>query len=182
MGKERKSKEKKGCLPGCLFGSILIIVLVAVLAVFGYLNRYTILPFVSDKMGLEVSSVIPHAGSKATTGMPSEFLDKAYKIDLPQGNKTVRITTSDVPADQTYDRFLQYFQEGGWEVKKEMEALGAAPKQVENVSQYFEEEIRAAELVRDGQQLDLAVTRYNDETVGAVWHSTAMDFTTIHSE
>lgn len=175
MAKEPKSK-KKGCLTGCLLVLVIIIVLVAVLAVFGYLNRHRILPFVTDKLDLEISSVIQYAGgTEAETGMPAEFLDNAYKIDLPQGNKTAKVTTSDTPADQTYDIFIQYFKEEGWEVKKEMEAQEVASEEVESVSKYMEEELRVAELARDGRRMNLGVTRYNDETVAAVWYTPGSD-------
>ena len=170
MEKESRSK-KKGCLPGCLLVFIIIIVLLAVLAVVGYLNRHAILPFVTDKLGVEVSSVIHHVGTKAETGMPPEFLDNAYKIDMPQGGKTVKITTSNTPPDQTYDAFIQYFRQKGWDVRNEMEALEMAPEQAPAISGYIEEEIRAAELSRNGRQMGLAVTRYNEETVAAVWHT-----------
>lgn len=174
MGKEPRS-EKKGCLPGCLLVFIIIIVLLAVLAVVGYLNRHAILPFVTDKLGVEVSSVIHHVGTKAETGMPPGFLDNAYKIDMPQGDKTVKVTTSDTPADQAYDEFLQYFKQEGWEVKTEMAALEMAPEKIESVSGYMDEEIRVAELARNGRKMGLAVTRYNKETVAAVWHKPGSD-------
>ncbi|MCF8026432.1 MAG: hypothetical protein K9K82_13220 [Desulfobacteraceae bacterium] len=170
MEKESRSK-KKGCLPGCLLVFIIIIVFLAVLAVVGYLNRHAILPFITDKLGVEVSSVIHHVGTKAETGMPPEFLENAYKIDMPQGDKTVKVTTSDTPADQTYDAFIQYFKQEGWEVEEEMAALEMAPEQIESISGYMEEEIRVAELARNSRQMGLAVTRYNEETVAAVWHT-----------
>ncbi|MCF8029160.1 MAG: hypothetical protein K9K81_12410, partial [Desulfobacteraceae bacterium] len=75
------------------------------------------------------------------------------------------------PADQTYDAFIQYFKQKGWNVRKEMEALDMAPEQAAAISDYIEEEIRAAELSRNGHQMGLAVTRYNDETLAAVWHT-----------
>ncbi|MGM0787004.1 MAG: hypothetical protein ACQETG_04760, partial [Thermodesulfobacteriota bacterium] len=56
-----------------------------------------------------------------------------------------------------------------WEVEKEVEALEVAPEQLESVSRYMEEELRAAELTKDGRKMGLAVTIYNDETVAAVW-------------
>lgn len=170
MEKESRSK-KKGCLPGCLLVFIIIIVLLAVLAVIGYLNRHAILPFVTDKLGVEVSSVIHHVGTKAKTGVPPEFLDNAYKIDMPEGDKTVKVTTSDTPPDQTYDEFIQYFRQEGWEVKNEMEALEMESEHTGTISDYMEEEVRAAELSRNGREMNLAVTRYNQETVAAVWHT-----------
>ncbi|MFO7931293.1 MAG: hypothetical protein R6U97_07790 [Desulfosalsimonas sp.] len=170
MGKEKEeAPKKKGCFTGCLLVLVIIIVLAAVLAVFGYINRHSILPFVTDKLGLEVSSVIHHVGSKAEKGMPTGFQDNAYNIDLQQGDKTVRVTTSDEPAEQTYDKFIQHFTDEGWEVEKEVEALEVAPEQLESVSRYMEEELRAAELTKDGRKMGLAVTIYNDETVAAVW-------------
>ncbi|MFO7760249.1 MAG: hypothetical protein R6V20_01370 [Desulfobia sp.] len=181
MKKESRS-EKKGCLSGCLLVFVIIIVLLAVLVVVGYLNRHTVVPFVTDKLGVEVSSVIHHVSTEAKTGMPPEFLDDAYKIDMPQGDKTVKVTTSDTPADQTYDEFIQYFKQEGWEVEKEMEALEMAPEQVASASGYMEEEIRAAELARNGRQMGLAVTRYNDETVAAVWHTPGSAATESDSE
>ncbi|MFP3980414.1 MAG: hypothetical protein ACLFUY_03390 [Desulfobacterales bacterium] len=180
---EIKSRsKKKGCLPGCLLVFIIIIVLLAVLAVVGYLNRHAILPFVTDKLGMEVSSVIHHVGTKAKTGMPPEFLDNAYKIDMPQGNKTVKVTTSDTSPDQTYDEFIQYFKQEGWKVKKEMEALEMAPGQTGAISEYMEEDIKAAELSRNGRKMSFAVTRYNEETVAAVWHTPGSDSAEASSE
>lgn len=181
MKKESKS-GKKGCLSGCLVAFVIIIVLLAVLTVVIFLNRHAILPFVTDKLGVEVSSVIHHVGTKAETGMPPEFQENAYKIDLPQEDKTVKVTTSDTPADQTYDAFIQYFKQEGWEVKKEMEALEMAPEQIESVSGYMEEEIRVAELARNGRKMGLGVTRYNDETVAAVWHKPGSDSAAADSE
>ncbi|MEF8941460.1 MAG: hypothetical protein V5B78_01580 [Desulfohalobiaceae bacterium] len=163
--------KKKGCLSGCLICLLIIIVLVAVLIVVGYFYGHRILPFVSDRLGIEASSVIHHFGTKAEKGMPSQFLDNAYKIDAPKDNKIVRVTTSDVPADQTYDRFIEYFEGKGWEVKKEMQALESAPEQVDSISKYLEEELRAAELARDNQRMGLGVAKFNNETVAAVWHT-----------
>lgn len=162
--------RKKGRLPGCLLALVIIIVLVVVLVVFGYLNRHKILPFVTDKLGVEVSSVLTHVGTQAEKGMPSGFLDNAYKIDSPQGDKTIRVTTTDLSANRTYARFMEHFRDKGWEVKKELQALEAAPKQLEAVSGYMEEDLSFAELSREGRKMGLAVTRYNDETVGVVWH------------
>lgn len=142
------------------------------MAVFGYFNWHKILPFVSDKLGLQVSSVVNYLGTKAETGVPPEFLDSAYEIDSSQGDKTVRIATSDAPAYKTYDSFIQYYKEQGWRVTKEMEALEAAPEEVESVSKYLTEKLRAAELEKDdGSKMSLAVTIYNEETVGVVWYS-----------
>ncbi|MFP4531944.1 MAG: hypothetical protein ACLFNS_04600 [Desulfobacterales bacterium] len=175
MTQESKLK-KKGCLPGCLTVFVIIILLVAALAVIGYLNRHTIVPFVTDKLGMKVSSIIQFAGgTKAETGMPPQFLDKAYKIDLPQGDKTVRITTSDESADHIYDRFIQYYKEDGWEVKKEMEAMEMAPDQFASVSQYLKGKLKGAELAKNGRRMGLGVTRYNEETVAAVWRTPDAD-------
>ncbi len=171
MEKESKSK-KKGCLSGCLAAFVIIIVLVAALAVIGYLNRHTLLPFITDKLGMEVSSIVQYAGgTKAETGMPPKFLDNAYKLDLPQGDKTVRITTSDAPVDETYDRFVQYFKEDGWEVKKEMESMEVAPEQFASVSKYMKDKLKGAELASDGRRMGMGVTRYNEKTVAAVWQT-----------
>ncbi|MCF8094323.1 MAG: hypothetical protein K9J79_03085, partial [Desulfobacteraceae bacterium] len=116
------------------------------------------------------------------TGMPSRFLDNAYKIDLPQGEKTIKVTTSDAPADQTYESFIQYFREKGWEVRKEMEALEVASKQLKSVPENLEEEVRVAQLSRDGRRMNLGVTRYNNETVAAVWYTTGPDSETAEPE
>ena len=170
MENENESKSgKKGCLFGCLL-ILVIIVLLVVLVVFGYFNRHKILPFVTDKLGVEVSSVLNHVGTKTDSGMPSDFLGNAYKIDSPQGDKTVRVTTTDVPANRTYARFIRHFRDKGWEVKKELQALEEAPKQLQAVSGYMEEDLSVAELVREGRKMGVAVTSYNDETVGVVWH------------
>ncbi|MGM0452425.1 MAG: hypothetical protein ACQERN_04580 [Thermodesulfobacteriota bacterium] len=172
---ESKSK-KKGCLSGCLTAFVIIIILIAALAVIGYFNRHTILPFITDKLGMEVSSIVQYAGgTKTETGMPPQFLNNAYKIDLPQGDKTIRITTSDVPVDETYDRFIQYFKEDGWEVKKEMEAMEVAPEQFASVSKYLEDELKGAELTRNGRRMGMGVTRYNEKTVAAVWQAQGTD-------
>lgn len=180
MENEAKPK-KKGCLSGCLISLLIIIVLLAVLIVVGYLNRHRILPFASDKLGLEISSVIHHFGSNAEKGMPSEFLDNAYKIDATEGEKIVKVTTSNVPAAQTYDRFIEYFKEKGWEVRKKMKTLEGTPEQVESISKYMEEELRAAELARDSQRMGLGVARYNEETVAAIWHPPISDSEAAHS-
>ena len=146
------------------------------MAVIGYLNRHTLLPFITDKLGMEVSSIIQYAGgTKAKTGMPPQFLNKAYKIDLPQGDKTVRITTSDTPVDETYDRFIQYFKQDGWQVKKEMASMEMAPEQFSTVSKYMKDKLKGAELARDSLRMGLGVTRYNEETVAAVWQTPGAD-------
>lgn len=72
MEKESEPK-KKGSLAGCLLVSFIMLLLLAGMVVFGYLNRYTILPFVTDKLGVEISSVLDHVGTKAETGMPPGF-------------------------------------------------------------------------------------------------------------
>ncbi|MFP4040455.1 MAG: hypothetical protein ACLFS7_07925 [Desulfosudaceae bacterium] len=167
--KQDSEKKKMGCLAGCLIGIIIMILLVTALVVFGYLNRDKLLPFIAEKAGAEVSTVIKYAGEKAETGMPSEFMDRAYKIDIPGEDKTVKVTTSDEPAEQTYDKFMQYYQDRGWKVAKEAEALQTAPEQMESVAEYMQENIRIAELEKDGQKMSLAVGRFDEETVAAVW-------------
>ncbi|MFP4193951.1 MAG: hypothetical protein ACLFRO_03325 [Desulfobacterales bacterium] len=171
MEEEAAPKKKKGCLFGCLTVTVIILVLVIGLAVFGYLNRDKLLPFIAEKAGAEVSTVIKYAGEKAETGMPSEFMDRAYRIDIPGEDKTVKITTSEEPAEQTYDKFIQYYQDSGWKVNKEAEALQTAPEQMEQAAEYMQENTRIAELEKDGQKMTLAVGRFDEETVAAVWHA-----------
>lgn len=167
---QQAPKKKKGCLGGCLTVIVIVIVLVAGLAVFGYLNRHKIMPFITEKTGIEVSTAIKYLGTKAETGMPSEFMDNAYEIEIPGRDKTVTVATSDAPVDRTYDRFIQHYRERGWEVSKEAEALETAPEQMEPVAGYIRENTKIAELEKDGRKMGLAVGGFNEETIAAVWH------------
>ncbi|MCF8111414.1 MAG: hypothetical protein K9J85_07980 [Desulfobacteraceae bacterium] len=166
---QQAPKKKKGCLGGCLTVIVIVIVIVAGLAVFGYLNRHRIMPFITEKTGIEVSTAIKYIGTKAETGIPSEFMDRAYKIEIPGEDKTVKVTTSDAPVDRTYDIFIQHYRKRGWEVSKEVEALQTAPEQMEPVAGYIRDNTKIAELEKDGRKMGLAVGGFNEETVAAVW-------------
>ncbi len=179
VGKKARS-GKKGCLIGCLLATVIVFLLVAG-SIYAYFNMHKILPFAMARMGVDVATVIQHAGVEAETGMPSEFLGKAYKINLPRQEGILKVASVDVSVGEAYDKFIDYFKSDGWEIKDEFEVLRGTPEVVTSFSGYMDE-LSAAELEKDGRKAVLAVIAYQNETVGIVWHPQKDDARTAVSK
>ncbi len=179
--KNDSKPQKKGCLLGCLAAVIVAVLLVVGLFVLGYLNRHKILPLIMEKTDIEVVTVMQHMGTEVESGLPSEFLDDAYQIDLPRREGTVKVASVEGSVDQTYGRLLEYYEGEGWEVDEEVEVLKDAPEHVESFSKHAGE-WKAAELAKDDKKMGVAVTTYRDETLGIVWHSPAEEAETAVPE
>ena len=165
---EKGGKRKKGCLAGCLIIIAVFAVILAGVSIFGYLNRHRLLPAAMSLFNVKASTVIESMGTPIEEGVPSAYLERAYEINLPHQDTPVKLAVSDTPVYDKYDEYISHFREEGWSVSEQAEVLRGVPEELEHFSSHIEE-LKLAKLERNGEGINVAVTRYGGETVAAVW-------------
>jgi hypothetical protein len=160
--------KKKGCL-----GIFLVIALIVIgVLIFGYLNRHKIFACASEKLGLEAVTILENRGTKVQSGLPPGFLNKAYRIDLPEGKGTFKIASVSISREEAYSKLVEYYESEGWKLKSEAdimeESLEESLEEITPVAA-LTKELEVAELEKGGKKMRIAVSRYGNETLGIVW-------------
>ncbi|GEM_PF-3519865 len=163
-----KESKKKGCFSGCLIIFAVFSVILLGVFVYGYFNRYKILPRAMNIAGVEIDTIASFMGEEIDSGLPAEFTDRAYRIEIPEAQGRLKISSSDTPVDEKYNKFVDYFSEEGWVFLEEFESVSDAPGQLGHFSKYLQD-MKAARMQRGDERISVFVSRYNDETIGAVW-------------
>ncbi len=163
-----RGKKKKGCLPGCLVVLCILVFLGMAGSLLFYRNRHKILPSAMRIFNVEATRILGTMGTPVKDGLPPEFLENTYEIQLPHEEVSLKVSATRTPPEETYDLLIEFFQEQGWEIDQEVQALEEAPDIVKSFSGRMPE-LRAAQLKMGNQELGLAVIQFNDETISAVW-------------
>lgn len=171
---ERKKKGCSACLIGCAALAVAFAVL-AVLGVIGYRRRHHIFLYAVDRFDIEAETVLSRVGTGVTEGVPPEFAERSYEVEVPGAQQPVIIGSLDTALDQAYNRYIEYYESEGWVVSEEHDSLKGVSEQVESMLEYMEQDWKAAELKKGDIRKVIAVTTYREKTIGIVWRDAALE-------